>query len=303
MKKETVKNIVIAGGKGFLGKALEKHFIQTGYNVQILTRDPVAKNHHQWDGMNEGPWTKQIEKADVVINLCGKSVDCRYTTGNKKEILDSRLKPTRLLDKVIRQCTGKPSLFINASSATIYIHSEDKPMTEKSGITGHDFSMNVVRKWEEIFFEKEIEGVRKVALRTSIVLGTLGGALPKLLQIAKVGLGGRQGNGKQMVSWVHVDDFCRSVVHIMNTRFLEGSINITAPHPLSNEHFMANIRRIVKPMFHLHQPKWLLELGAIFLRTETELLLKSRYVIPERLIGSGFVFLHPSMKDLKKNSF
>lgn len=284
------KKVVIAGGTGFLGKALYKHLSNANYEVSILTRKPTAAHHVSWDGQTEGEWTDLIHEAGVVINLCGKSVDCRYTTANKKGILDSRIIPTQLLNKVIANAPQKPSVFINASSGTVYIHSEDTPMTEENGIIGDDFSMNIVKQWEKAFYETQIVGVRKAALRTSIVLGEGGGALPKLLQITKLGLGGKQGDGNQMVSWIHIDDFCSAVARIITTPELAGSINITSPNPIKNEVFMKAIRGIVKPPFHINQPKWLLEIGAIFMRTETELLFKSRYAIPKILMDNNFKF-------------
>lgn len=292
-----MKKIIIAGGTGFLGAALETYFTAQNYRVVILTRRPSADNHIEWNGKTCAAWTNELEGAEAVINLCGKSVDCRYTKTNKEAILASRINPTQLLNQAIEGCKEKPKSFINASSATIYVHSEEMQMTESEGIIGDDFSMNVVKKWEACFFQQHIESVRKIALRTSIVLGRKGGAFPKLMMITKCGLGGKQGTGNQMVSWISITDFCRAVDFIMSNNFLEGPINITAPQPVSNQSFMHKIRQHLKPLFHLHQPKFLLEIGALFLRTETELLLKSRNVIPERLLKSGFEFQHETVED------
>ena len=294
--------IVIAGGTGFLDSALEKYFLTQNWQVAILTRHPTKPNHHKWDGQDLGSWTEVLENATVLINLCGQSVDCRYTEKNKNILLGSRLLPTRLLHQALELCSAPPSLFINASSSTIYVHSEDQPMTEKTGVIGHDFSMSVVKKWEAAFFEKEIEGIRKVALRTSIVLGKEGGAYPKLKQITKLGLGGHQGTGRQMVSWIHIEDYCRAVQHIIDTRYLEGAINVTGPNPVNNKEFMREIRAMVRPLFRINQPKWFLEFGAVLMRTETELLLKSRYVIPERLEKSGFEFRYKTISDLRQSN-
>ena len=289
------KKIVIAGGTGFLGKALESYFTDQGHTVVILTRKPQHLHHQEWDGQNVGPWVEQLEGSDILINLCGQSVDCRYTPQNKKAILDSRLIPTRLLNKAMSLCSSPPAIFINASSSTIYIHSEEVPMTERDGVIGCDFSMSVVKQWEAAFFEKELPGIRKVALRTSIVLGETGGAYPKLKQIIQLGLGGHQGNGDQMLSWISLLDYCRAVQHIIDTPYLEGALNITGPQPVTNKVFMRKLRKSLKPLFALPQPKWLLELGAAVIGTETELLLKSRYVIPERLQNSGFEFDHTTI--------
>ena len=292
------KKIVIAGGAGFLGQALEEHFTSLGWTVDILTRNPKQNNHIAWNGHELGTWSKCLDGCNVLINLCGQSVDCRYTAENKKRILDSRIIPTLLLNKAMRQCTNPPTLFLNASSSTVYIHSEHQPMTEKEGIKGQDFSMSVVQEWEDAFFQEEIEGSRKVALRTSIVLGNKGGAWPKLKKIIKLGLGGQQGSGSQMVSWISERDYCRSIEHIINTKYLEGPINISSPSAISNKAFMRKLSEHLKPLIRIPQPKWLLELGAVFMRTETELLLKSRYVMPERLLNSDFEFEHVNVEDL-----
>ena len=294
--------LVIAGGTGFLGSALEKYFLAQNWQVDILTRNPTKPNHHKWNGLGLGLWTTVLENATVLINLCGQSVDCRYTEKNKKIILDSRLLPTRLLHLALENCTTPPSFFMNASSSTIYVHSEDQPMTEKTGMIGCDFSMSVVKKWEAAFFEKEIEGIRKVALRTSIVLGKEGGAYPKLKKITQLGLGGHQGKGNQMVSWIHISDYCRAVQHIIDTKYLEGALNITGPTPLKNIDFMRGIRSLIKPLVYFNQPRWVLELGSLLMQTETELLLKSRYVIPERLMKSGFEFRHETITDLHRSN-
>ena len=290
--------LIIAGGTGFLGQALEKYFTEKNWEVGILTRHPQASNHIRWDGYSLGPWTQELEDSTLLINLCGRSVDCRYTAENKKAIMDSRIKPTRLLHEALARLEQPPTLFMNASSATAYVHSEDLPMTESRGVQGHDFSMTVVRAWEKAFFASEIEGMRQVALRTSIVLGSSGGAWPKLKWLTRLGMGGQQGNGQQMVSWIHVDDFCRALHFIVENRHLEGIINVTGPTPMTNRAFMQAIRKRFGIPLGLSQPRWLLELGAWIMRTESELLLKSRYVQPERLEKSGFTWNHSDLSQV-----
>lgn len=283
-------NILIAGGSGFLGKELAKFFKEDDHSVKILTRNPNSKNDIKWDGKNDGTWTEEIERTDVLINLAGKSVDCRYTDRNKKRILDSRIDSTSILNEAVSKASKKPILWINSSSATTYIDSETTLMTEKDGIIGDDFSMTICKKWEEEFFSHEIEGVRKIATRTSIVLGNEGGALSKMKAITKLGLGGKQGNGQQKMSWIHINDFCKAIEFLINTNQLSGPVNITAPNPISNTKFMEQLRYSLNVPIGISQPKFLLEIGAFFLRTETELLLKSRNVYPEVLINSGFKF-------------
>lgn len=293
--------MIIAAGTGFLGKNLEQHFTAKGHQVFILTRNPKRKNEFHWDAKTLGEWKSLLENADVVINLAGKSVDCRYTPKNKQEIYDSRINSTKVLQQAVDQCKSKPQIWLNAGSATIYIHSETQLNTEEKGITGDDFSMNICKSWEQEFFQTTTDNVRKVVLRTSIVLGNNGGAFPKMKMLTKSGLGGKQGRGDQNVSWIHIEDFCRAVEYIIDDKHYSGAINITAPSPLSNEAFMKKLRKEMKVPFGLNAPVWQLEIASIFLRTETELLLKSRNVYPEKLIENGFRFNYPSIEMALKN--
>ncbi len=285
-----MKKITIAGGTGFLGKALENFFYQKGYQISILTRSPKKENHFKWDAKNIGDWISEIETSDVLINLTGKCVDCRYTEKNKREIINSRVESTRILNKAIQQIKSPPAVFLNASSGTIYVHAETQKMTEDNGIIGDDFSMNVCKAWEKEFFSVQQNAVRKVALRTSIVLGKNGGAFPKLKMITRLGLGGHQGNGQQNVTWIHEEDFCEAVDFIIQDKTIEGPINIASPNPVSNYTLMKKVRDRFKIPFGIPQPAALLEIGAKIIGTETELLLKSRNYIPKRLMEKGFTF-------------
>lgn len=286
--------IIIAGGTGFLGENLEKYFTEKENQVYILTRKPKRSNEIYWDAKTIGEWKNILEKADVLINLTGKSVDCRYHEKNKQEIYSSRMESTHLLQQAVDRCSEKPKIWLNASSATIYVHSEKYLNTEENGIIGDDFSMNICKSWEKEFFKIKNEGIRKVALRTSIVLGNRGGAFPKLKMITKLGLGGKQGRGNQRVSWIHIDDFCKAVEWIINNEEMVGALNVTAPEPVSNEAMMRKLRKQLKVPFGLNAPVWQLEIASIFLNTETELLLKSRNVYPEKLLKSGFQFSYPT---------
>jgi hypothetical protein len=287
--------IIIAGGSGFLGKALEKYFLDKKYEVKILTRTPSKINEIKWDAKSLGDWTKELENSDVLINLTGKSVDCRYTDKNKAEILSSRILSTQVLQKAIDSCKNPPKLWLNSSSATIYIHAETERMTEEKGIIGDDFSMNVCKNWESAFFEDSNEKVRKVALRTAIVLGNDGGAFPKLKMVTKLGLGGMQGRGNQKVSWIHIEDFCRAVEFVIKTPQINGVINLSSPNPVDNKHFMEILRNVFKIPFGVSSPTFLLEFVSILLQTETELLLKSRNVYPEKLLMNGFKFRYEDL--------
>jgi len=292
-----MKKVIIAGGTGFLGKELENHLKKEGHQIFILTRSPKADNHIYWDATTAGSWAEVLDGADVLINLTGKCVDCRYHEANKKEIIRSRVESTNILNQVIQKLKQPPQLWLNASSATIYIHAESQLMTEANGIIGDDFSMNVCKKWEAAFFADTRADIRKVALRISIVLGNKGGAYPKMKWITRLGLGGHQGNGQQKVSWIHITDFCRAVDFIINTRELKGAINLAAPHPIANHELMKSIRQQHRMPFGISQPAALLEIGALLLGTETELLLKSRNVYPERLLNAGFIFQHEKIKE------
>lgn len=291
------KNILIAGGSGFLGQALQDHFLNKGHRVQILSRNPKASNEVKWDGKTMGEWVLAVEWADVVINLAGKSVDCRYTKSNKEKILNSRIDSTTVLRKAIQHVETKPEVWINSSSATIYIHAEKEQMTEDEGVIGDDFSMNVCKEWETVFFSETLDITRRVAIRSSIVLGNEGGAFPKLKQLTKWGMGGTQGEGEQYMSWIHVSDFCRAVNFVIDHQEIVGPINITAPNPVRNKDFMKVMRSAIVRKWGMNQPKWLLEIGARLIGTETELLLKSRNVIPERLTECGFHFDYANSED------
>ncbi|MFD1818296.1 hypothetical protein SAMN04515674_1094 [Pseudarcicella hirudinis] len=289
--------IIIAGGSGFLGKCLQKYFIVKGHELIILSRRPAINTEIYWDGEHLGNWTSQLDGADALINLSGKSVDCRYTLKNRKMILDSRIKSTKVLQKAIEMTKNPPGIWLNTSSATIYVHSESTLMTEKNGVTGDDFSMDICKQWEEQFFEKVTPVVRKVTLRTSIVLGREGGAFSKMKAISLIGLGGKQGSGNQMMSWIHYLDFCRAVEFIIDHAEIKGCINLTAPNPVSNVFFMRTLRKCLHFPFGLNLPEFLLRTGAFFIRTEAELLLKSRNVYPAILLENGFEFEFPDIED------
>lgn len=290
----SIKHILIAGGNGFLGLELADFFTKKGCKIKILTRSQNTEHKLAdfiyWDGEHVGEWTKELEWADVLINMSGKSVDCRYTEKNKKLILDSRINSTRILCEALTKCENPPKLWINSSSASTYVHSESQQMTEDEGIIGDDFSMNVCKAWEAEFFKCNLNSTRRVATRTSIVLGNSGGAYPIMRKLVKSGLGGKQGNGNQFISWIHISDFCKAIQFIIGHPEIVGPINVTAPNPVKNVDFMKALKVKYKKWIAISQPKWLLEMGAALIGTETEMVLKSRNVIPERLEESGFKF-------------
>ena len=293
-----MKKIVIAGGTGFLGNALKGYFEAKGFVVISLSRKR-NKDTTYWNGKDLGEWTKHLEDAEVLINLAGKSVDCRYTGENKAAILNSRIDSTRVLNRAMEQANQKPKVFLNASTATIYVHAETTINTEETGVIGDDFSMNIAKSWEKEFYATEIPDVRKIALRTSIVLGKNGGAFPKLKTITRLGMGGKQGRGDQFISWIHINDFCKAIDFLINSN-LSGSVNITAPNPKTNKDFMRDLRKQLSVPIGISQSVWLLELASTIIKTETELLLKSRYVYPQRLLDAGFEFEYKTVEECMK---
>lgn len=279
------KKIVIAGGTGFVGRYLNKKFTAAGYEVTIISRN---RDHLSW---NVAPLiTEALENADMLINLAGKSVNCRYNEKNKKEIYDSRINTTRILGDAILHCKNPPPLWINSSTATIYRHAEDRPMTECTGEIGTGFSVNVATNWEKAFFAFKLPQTRQVTLRMAIVLGNGGGVVMPLKNLVQFGLGGRQGSGKQMFSWIHIEDLFRMINFIQQHKEISGVFNTSAPNPVANKTFMQLLRKNMGATIGLPAPVWLLKMGAVIIRTETELILKSRWVIPERLLEAGFQF-------------
>lgn len=288
-----MKKVILAGGSGFLGKCIINHF-KSNAQIIVLTRGEPRNNENvqyvQWDGKTLGTWAELFEDSDVLINLNGKSVDCRYTESNKKLIYSTRLASTEVLGKAVQKCKNPPKLWINSSSATIYRHALDRPMDEETGDIGTGFSVDVCQQWEKIFNSIQTVSTRKVAMRTAIVLGRDGGALKPLKNLAKLGVGGKQGAGNQYFSWIHEQDFVSIIDFIVEHDELNGAINVSNPNPITNEHIMQALRKVVGIPFGLPMPGWLLELGAILIGTETELVLKSRRVIPKRLHDAGYEF-------------
>jgi uncharacterized protein (TIGR01777 family) len=303
------KRIILAGGSGFLGNALAKRFLAQ-HEVIVLTRAPRNRSDGAkeiaWDGKLLGDWAKLVDGAEVIINLTGRSVDCRYTEVNRRVIIASRVDSTRVIGEAIARSAKPPRVWLNASSATIYKHTFDCAMDEK-GETGatpaakDEFSIEVIREWERALNEARTPATRKVALRITLVLGAEGGVFPVLRRLARFGLGGRMGSGKQFVSWIHVEDFCRAIEWLSARDDLSGPVNLAAPNPLPNREMMRLLRETCGVPFGLPATDWMLEIGAFFLRTETELILKSRRVVPGRLLASGFQFQFPKLDEALKN--
>jgi hypothetical protein len=299
--------IVIPGGSGQVGTVLARAFHRTGDEVVVLSRRPDAQPWRvvAWDGDHLGSWAGEVDDADVVINLAGRSVNCRYNADNRAEIVESRLKSTRAVGDAIARAKSRARIWLQASTATIYAHRYDAPNDECTGILGGDepdapdtwrFSIDVARAWERAFAEAIVpSNTRKVALRSAMTMSPdKGGIFDTLRGLVRRGLGGRAGDGRQFISWIHHDDFVAAIRWLIEHPGIDGVVNICAPNPLPNAEFMRVLRRACGVPFGLPSTRWMLEIGAVFLRTETELILKSRRVIPTRLLDSGFVFTYPT---------
>ena len=307
--------IVIPGGSGQLGNVLARHFQERGHHVTVLTRGPYTAPWQtvHWDGEHEGPWVDYLDGADVCINLAGRSVNCRYDAENRREIYTSRIGTTRLLNEVIGGLQYPPWVWLNGSTATIYRHTLDRSgidweMDEATGELGRNeaiskwrrapetwnFSVRVAKDWETAFFEPPLPRTRKVALRSAMVFSPASGsAFAALSNLVRLSLGGKQGSGRQYVSWIHENDFARAVEFLMDRDSIEGPVNLAAPNPVPNREFMAALRYAWDVPNGLPIPTPLIELGALLMRTESELVLKSRRVVPGRLLKEGFEFEFP----------
>lgn len=288
--------VVLAGGTGFIGQYFVQRWQEQGYTVQIISRQ---EGHISWDDTNG--IVAALEGAELLVNLAGRSVNCRYNERNKAEILNSRTTTTEKLGAAIAGCEKPPPVWINSSTATIYRHAEDRPMTEEHGELGSGFSVEVAKAWEHAFFSCDCPDTRQIALRISIVLGPDGGVMGPYRNLVKWGLGGPQGSGKQMFSWIHVEDLYRIVRFLQDHEQLDGVFNCASPQPVSNTQLMRELRSALGAPIGLPVPAWLLEMGAGLIGTETELILKSRWVIPERLERAGFAFTYPTLKQTLKD--
>jgi uncharacterized protein len=297
-----MKKLVIAGGSGSLGQVLARYFREQNWRVVILTRSPRESDEVLWDGKTIGSWKSEIDGAEAVINLAGKSVDCRYTSRNRAEILSSRIDSTRSIGKAIQQCTRPPRVWLNSSTATIYKHTFGPAHDESGEIGAHPdaddaFSIKVATQWERALAEVSTPKTRKIALRAAMVLGHgRNSVFPTLRRLVKCGLGGRMSSGKQFVSWIHEADFARAIQWIIEHDDLDGPINVAAPEPITNDEMMRTLREILRVPIGLPASRWMLDIGAFLLRTEVELIIKSRRVVPGRLAKSGFQFEFTKMR-------
>ncbi len=305
--------IVIPGGTGQVGTILARAFHSEGYDVVILSRNPKSAPWRvaTWDAQTIGDWGAELEKADAVINLAGRSVNCRYDEENRRAIKESRVDSVRVVGEAIRHATCPPRVWLQMSTATIYAHRYDAPNDEASGIIGGAepdapdtwrFSIDVAKSWERALDEADTPHTRKVKMRAAMVMSPdKGGVFDELLRLVRCGLGGTAGDGRQYISWIHHEDFARAVRWLIAHEGLDAAVNLAAPNPLPNAEFMRALREAAGINFGLPATSWMLEIGALLLRTETELILKSRRVIPGKLLESGFAFLFPDWQEAARD--
>ena len=305
--------VVIPGGSGQVGTILARSLHAEGHEVVILSRAPGAAPWRfvDWDAKTLGNWAREIDGADVVINLAGRSVNCRYNAENRREILESRVDSTRVVGEAVAAAARPPRVWLQASTATIYAHRYDAANDEATGIIGGAepdvpetwrFSIDVATSWERALDEAPAPHTRKVKLRAAVIMSPdRGGIFDTLLGLVRRGLGGTSGDGRQYVSWVHHEDFVRAVRWLIDHDAIAGPVNIAAPHPLPNKDFMRALRKAWGMPIGLPAAKWMLEIGALAMRTETELVLKSRRVVPGRLLQAGFSFKFPDWPEAARD--
>lgn len=297
-----MKKIVIAGANGFIARYITRHFAALGWQVVGLARrteglDDACEYAH-WDGETLGDWVKELDGCDLVVNMAGSSVSCRHNAENKKRIISSRVNTTRVLGEAIAACENPPAVWMNASGVSIYKHIDTAPQDE-NGELGDDFMADVAVLWEEAFYQAEIPAsVRRIALRTTLVmaLNEPGIATDYLVKLSKLFLGGKLASGKQMVSWIFIEDYCRAIEWMIDKPEVSGAVNMSAPEPVTNTEMMRLFCKTFHRPFGLPAAAWMVKIGAFVLRTEAELILRGMWVLPTKLEAHGFVFKHPKMK-------
>lgn len=299
---KTYQKIVLAAGTGMLGKALTKRFSQNTAEIVVLSRSPRAKSGNVrtvvWDGRNPGNWCNELEGADLLVNLTGRSINCRHTSENKKLILESRINAVNALAQAVEHCKTPPAVWVQASAGAIYL-AGGQTSTENGSTNGSGFMADVCRSWEAVFNNvgESNGGIRKVILRIGIVLGKNEGAFPKLKALAKLGLGGKAGDGKQMMSWIHEEDLASMIEWITINNTISGPVNCCSPEPLSNADFMKTLRGVMRMPIGLPAPAFAIKMAAALMDTEASLVLDSMWMSPEKIVQSGFTFSYPKAKD------
>jgi uncharacterized protein (TIGR01777 family) len=297
--------IVIPGGTGQVGSFLARALHTDGHEVVVLSRRaaPAPWRVAQWDGRSVGDWAEELAGTDVLINLAGRSVNCRYHQANRREIFASRIDSTRTIGQAMAETGCAPRVWLQSSTATIYAHRYDAANDETTGVLGGDepnapdtwkFSIEVARAWERAAEESVPSVTRLVKLRSAMIMSPdAGGVFDTLLRLVRFGLGGRAGDGRQYMSWIHFLDFVRSIYWLIEHDDIAGNVNLAAPNPLPNAQFMQALRRAWGITIGLPASRWMLEIGTALMRSESELILKSRRVVPSRLLAGGFRFDFP----------
>lgn len=291
--------VVLAGGSGFLGRALSEEFARAGYEVVVLTRK-VGRGGGRvrrvfWDGETVGEWARELDGAEAVFNLAGRSVQCRHTAKNRREIVESRVRSVEAVGRAMRACEVPPKVLVQAGSLAIY-GDAGRRVCDEGAPAGRGFPVEVCLRWERAFDSLNLPATRKVLLRVGFVLGRDGGALPTLARLTRVYLGGTIGEGHQYISWIHVRDFCRLALWCVERTEAESVFNATGPCPVTNAEFMCELRCALKRPWSPRTPAWLVRLGAFLLRTDPELALEGRRCIPERLVEKNFKFMYTNLE-------
>ena len=289
------RTVVLAGASGFIGRYFRARFEKDGWTVRTIGRRGSKGAPSAAWGDDDVRLARVLDGAELLVNLAGRSVSCRYNDRNKAAILESRVSTTAALGRAIALCRQPPSTWLNASTGTIYRNAVDRPQSEGDGELGTGFSVDVARAWEAELDAAVAPGTRKIPLRIAIVLGRGGGALRPFANLARLGLGGRMGPGTQKFSWIHVEDLYRCVRFLHARKDITGPVNVASPDVVTNRELMRMVRRAYGARFGIPTPAWLLRLGAVLIRTETELVLKSRWVQPEKLLDAGFVYSQPEL--------
>lgn len=295
-----MKKIILAGGSGFIGNYLAQYFWRKGYEVVVLSRREISirggVRYEKWNTEETESWREELEEAFILINLSGKSVAVRHNEKNKKEILDSRIKSTRILNKAVSECRNPPQFWFNASGATIYKTSFEEKRDEYYTELEEEFLSDVIIAWEREFFGTEIPNVSKIAMRTAVVLGKSGETYEKLNLLSKFGLGGKQGSGNQIMSWIHIEDYAR-IIDFCIEKNLNGIVNMASPNPVTNAEMMRAFREMNDVLLGIPTPEWLVILGTKIVGIEPDFVLKSYNVVSKRLSENGFKFKYPMIRE------
>lgn len=298
--------IILAGGSGFIGQSLVSPLLAKGYRVVVLTRSPShedrAIQYAQWDGKTIGDWVQFLEGAKAVINLTGKSISCRHTPENRREIIDSRVNSTRVLGQAVAHCTQPPDVFVQASGIGIYGDAADR-WCDENAPQGHGFLAEVCKRWEEAFYDVTASGMRKSILRIAPALAANGGFLKPLTLLTRWFLGGQAGSGRQFMSWIHFEDLARMFICAVEREDIAGIFNATSPNPVTNADFMEELRRALHRPWTPPVPKWALPIGSWLMQTEASLALTSCRAVPKHFVDRRFEFEFPQLRPALTNIY